>query len=145
MNELQDYIDRYYEARLSRDEERYLLRQLLNKEGQDPAADEVLAVMLASRMIPKATKRSKRAWRAQTAGIAASIALILGTGAFLIIQPHETQSFAYVSGKKTNDPDEIRKIVATQLQDIGETTDLFNHTVSADLEDIREALTSEDI
>ena len=52
---------------------------------------------------------------------------------------------AYVGGVKIEDPDEIKNIIANQLNDIGESTDLIARTVSDDFDDIREALTADDI
>lgn len=142
---LYQQIDRYFEARLSHEEERDLLRTLLKMEGQDSAADEALAVMLASRMTAKAARTRKRPRIKQIAGIAASIAVILGIGVFLIQKPRQNDTFAYVSGKKIHDPNEINNIVETQLRDIEESADLFSLTLSADLDDIRDALISDDI
>lgn len=146
INQIHEMINRFFEARLSQDEERDLLLLLLNMEGQDQIADEALAVMLATRLSPepKAKKLKRTSLRRMTA-IAASIALIFGSGALIMNHSRDTQTFAYVSGKKINDPNEIKNIVATQLQDIGESTDLFTQALSTDLEDIREALTADDI
>ncbi|MDE6741610.1 MAG: hypothetical protein K2J58_04695 [Muribaculaceae bacterium] len=138
-------IARYFEAQLSQQEERDLLRQLLKLEGQDPIADEALAVILASRAVTKATKNRKRIPRIRIACTAASIALILGLGVFLIHHHGDSQTFAYVSGKKIHDPNEIKNIILTQLSDIQESSDFFSHTVSSDLDDIREALTVDGI
>lgn len=141
---LHQQIDRYFEAQLTQQEEASLLKTLLKIEGQDPVADEALAVMLASRMPLNAARARKTPRIMQIAGIAASIALILGIGVFLIRQPRQNDSFAYVAGKKIQDPIEINNIVATQLQDIGESTGLFSQALSADLDDIREALIADD-
>ena len=138
-------IARYFEAQLSQQEERDLLRQLLKLEGQDSMADEALAVMLASRVATKATKTRKGIPRIRIACIAASIALILGFGVSLIHHPGDSQTFAYVSGKKIHDPNEIKNIIVTQLRDIQESSDCFSHTVSSDLDDIREAITIDGI
>ncbi|MDE7346836.1 MAG: hypothetical protein K2N48_08890 [Muribaculaceae bacterium] len=138
-------IARYFEAQLSQQEERDLLRQLLKLEGQDSMADEALAVMLASRVATKATKTRKGIPRIRIACLAASIALILGFGVSLIHHPGDLQTFAYVSGKKIHDPNEIKNIIVTQLSDIQESSDFFSHTVSSDLDDIREALTIDGI
>lgn len=145
MKQLQDDIERYFDAQLSQEEERDLMRTLLEMEGQDPMADEALAVMLASRLATKAIKSRKKHPLIRTAGIAASIAVIIGTGAYFMPQSGDTKTFAYVSGKKILDPNEINNIVSTQLRDIEESTDLFSQALSSDLDDIREALTADDI
>lgn len=146
MNQLKDDIDRYFEAQLSQEEERDLLRTLLKMEGQDPMADEALAVMLASRVGSKAIKRRRKIPPIiRIAGIAASIALILGIGAFHMRQSQESKTFAYVSGKKIIDRNQINNIVATQLQDMGESNEILSQTLSSDFNDIREALITDDI
>ena len=38
-------IDKYFDANTSVEEERFLLKEILQLEGKDPLADEVLAVM----------------------------------------------------------------------------------------------------
>lgn len=141
---LHQRIERFYEAQLSQEEENFLLRTLLKIEGKDPIADEALAVMLASRMSAKTTKTRKKTPAMRIAGIAASIAIILGMGIFIIHHPRQVDTFAYVSGKKIHDRNEIKNIVSTQLQDIGESTDLFSQTVATDFDDIREALTDDE-
>ena len=72
--ELYNKIDLYFEAGLSRKEEELLLRRLLPLQGSDPAVDEALAVMLASR-IPGKTSVSKKIplWRI------AAVATVWGT------------------------------------------------------------------
>lgn len=146
INQIHDMINRFFEAQLSQEEERDLLRRLLKMEGRDPIADEALAVVLASRLSPEPrAKKPKGIPLRRMAAIAASVAVIFGTGALITNHAKDTQTFAYVSGKKINDPNEIKSIVATQLKDIGESTELFTQTLSTDLEDIREALTADDI
>ena len=143
MKPLHRQIYRYFEAELTFQEESALLSELLENEGKDPLIDEALAVMLASRLTPRRKARPRLPLK-HIAGIAAAIALIIASPAILH-RPRDPQTFAYVSGKKIQDPNEIKNIVATQLRDIGESTDLFSRTLSADLDDIREALMTDDI
>lgn len=143
---LRNKIDRYFEAQLSQEEEQGLLKTLLPLEGTDPLIDEVLAVMLASRLPARAIVRKRKpGWL--VAGIAASIAAVLTVGILLHYQAPQNESpmFAYVGGVKTENPHEIMKIIDTQLNDIGEYSDMFSRTLSTDLDDIREALTADDI
>lgn len=142
---LHHQIDLFFEAKLTQHEEKALLRQLISHEGNDPTADAALAVMLASRLTPEAPVGRRRPSIKLAAGIAAAIALLISLPAILHHHHRDPQTFAYVSGKKIQDPDEIKNLVATQLRDIGESTDLFSQTLSTDLNDIREALLSEDI
>lgn len=52
---------------------------------------------------------------------------------------------AYVGGVMVDDPHEIMNIIDNQLSDIGESSEFFARTVSDDLDDIRDALNSEDL
>lgn len=146
--ELYKNIDLYFEASLSLAEEAELLRELLRFEGQDPRTDEALAVMLASRppAKPAARKKKKKPARLMV-GIAASVAVVFAIGAVIHNHSHQQDGrmFAYVGGVKIENPQEIMKIIDNQLNDIGESSDFFSRTLSTDLDDIREALISDDI
>lgn len=143
---LYQQISRFYEAQLSRQEERELLQQLLKFEGKDPAIDEALAVMLASRL-PIGPKANRNKHVRLIAGIAASAAAVLAVGILFHHRAPQNNGkmYAYVGGVKIENHHEIMKIIDTQLNDIGESSDLFSKTLSTDLDDIREALTADDI
>lgn len=146
-DELYNIIDRYFEASLTWEEEHELLNTLLPLEGSDPEIDEALAVMLASR-IPMPRVASARKPRRLMIGIAASIAVLLAIGIPLIRQARSSPDsgmIAYVAGVKVENPDEIMKIIDTQLNDIGESSELFAQTLGNELDDIRDALISEDL
>lgn len=143
MKPIHRQIHKYFEAELTPQEEKALMRELLENEGKDPVVDEALAVILASRLTPSPRVRTRLPLK-RIAGIAAAIAFMITLTALLHRSP-DPQTFAYVSGKKIQDTDKIKNIVATQLQDIGESTDLFSQTLSTDLNDIREALIADDI
>ncbi|MDE7350352.1 MAG: hypothetical protein K2N25_04745 [Muribaculaceae bacterium] len=142
--EIYKRIDLYFEAMLSRHEERQLLAELLPLEGRDRRIDEALAVMLASRFAAPVVTPVKRRPMKLIAGVAASIAVVVAAS-LIFYHPRDTQTFAYVSGMKIQDPAEINDIIATQLSDIGESTDLFSQTLSEDFDDIREALNDDDL
>lgn len=142
---LHQQIHKYFEAELTQQEEKALLKTLLKMEGKHAIADEALAVMLASRTVGKVSKTGKRITTKLIAGIAASLAIILSVGVLVFHHPQNSQTFAYVSGKKIYDHNEINNIVATQLQDIQESTGLISQTLSSDFNDIREALIADEI
>ncbi|MDE6379225.1 MAG: hypothetical protein K2L11_02035 [Muribaculaceae bacterium] len=140
-------IELYFEAQLSAEEERRLLKVLLPLEGSDPVIDDALAVMLASRIPIPAAESAGKPFRL-IFGIAASIALLIAIGIPLIrqaVSSRDSVMIAYVDGVKVEDHDEIMKIIDTQLNDIGESSELFAQTVTTDLDDIREALISDDL
>ena len=142
---LSNKIDRYFEADLSPQEERELLHQLLPLEGTDPAIDEALAVMLASRLHSAAPASGRRPWK--KVAVAAAIVTALAVGGLVHHLPPSDRSgmIAYVGGVRIENPQEIMKIIDTQLNEIGESSEFISRTVSADLDDIRDALNSEGI
>ena len=143
---LNKQIRKYFEAQLSRQEERELLRQLLARQGRHPEIDEALAVMLASRITPAAAGPRGKSPVRLIAGIAASIAALLTVGALLYTHDHgQPQTFAYIDGRRTTDPAEIKKIIDLQLADICESSEFITRTLSDDVADIRDALNNEDI
>ena len=146
-------IDLYFDAQLSRSEEKELLERLLSFKGKDMKVEEALAVMLMARnriIEPVRTVRRKskiRAWN-----IAAAVALLVATGITAVWQSSHNDSghamegmVAYIGGVKVSDHAEIMKIVDNQLNDIGECSDFFAQEVSSDLDDIRQALMIEGI
>ncbi len=144
--ELYHKIDRYFDGELSSHEERQLLKELLPLEGQDPLVDEALAVMLASRLPAKLSNRKRHPMRLM-AGIAAAVVAIFAIGVLIHYPTHSRNSgmIAYVGGEKVENPKEIMNIIDNQLSDIGESSEFFAQTVSADLDDICSALNSEGI
>ena len=137
-------IQKYFEAELTQEEEKALLKKLLRLEGHDSMADEALAVMLAARLTPTEAIIRRRTPMKLLAGVAASVAVVIGMVSILQVQ-RSARTFAYVSGVKTENQQVINDIISTQLNDIGESSGLFSQTVASDLDDIREALTAEDI
>lgn len=146
-------IDLYFDAQLSLTEEKELLERLLSFEGKDPMVEEALAVMLMAinpLVKPGRTVRPKtkiRVWN-----IAAAVALLVAAGITAVWHSSHNDSgrtmegmVAYVGGVKVSDHAEIMKIVDNQLNDIGEYSDFFAQEVSSDLDDIRQALMSEEI
>ena len=144
--ELYNIIDRYFEAQLSHEEEHELLYELLKCESRDPYMDEALAVMSASRLQAQDAAPRRRPARLLT-GIAAGVAAVLAIGALIFHQmpSRDSEMIAYVGGVRIENPQEIMNIIDTQLNDIGESSEFFTQIVSADLDDIRDALNTEDI
>ena len=139
-------IDLYFDAQLTRQEEKSLLRELLSQQGSDPRIDEALAVMLAARIAPQRKARKRQVLRkALSAAAAAAVILTAGYAIHHFADRGHGDMLAYVGGVRIKDPNEIKNIIATQLNDIGESTDLIARTVSDDFDDISEALTTDDI
>lgn len=139
-------IDLYFDAGLSAQEESSLLKELLGMQGVDPRIDEALAVMLAARVVPCVPVRKRHPLRKAVAAAAVVTAVLVAGHVFLHHSGQQDAGMvAYVAGEKVKDPEEIKNIIAIQLSDIGESTDLLAQTVSDDFDDLREALISDDI
>ncbi len=145
-------IDLYFDAQLSIKEEEELFHTLLSYRGKDPKADEALAVMLMTRK-PNALSKSSKPRRANKARIwraAAAVAVIAGACTMVLWHNEHLDSqsegmMAYIKGVKISDQTEIMKIVDEQLNDISISSELFAHTVTSDLDDIRDAFNEEEI
>lgn len=153
--DLHKMIDLYFEAQLSQSEEKELLEKLLSCKEKDRMADEALAVMLMARS-PILRKKRKKNPRTNTKryiwSVAATVALLVGIGGAALwnSSAHNQANamegmVAYVGGVRVEDREEIMEIVDNQLNDIGICSDFFAQEVSSDLDDIRQALNSEDI
>lgn len=77
-------IDKYFDANTSVEEERLLLKEVLQLEGKDPLADEVLAVMGYARNKP-IKHRIPQIWK--IAGIAAAV-IAIGIGGISLFRPY---------------------------------------------------------
>ncbi len=145
-------IDLYFDAQLSITEEEQLFHRLLSHKGEDPKADEALAVMLMTRK-PSALSKSSKPQRANKARIwraAAAVAVIAGACTMALWHgghsaSHSKGMMAYIGGVKISDQTEIMKIVDDQLNDISISSELMAQTVSSDLDDIRDAFNEEGI
>ncbi len=155
-------IDLYFEAQLSHSEEDELFSILLAFKGDDMKVKEALAVMLMARnpsMMDAQHRHSARnphlgermsRLRIIKRGVSAAMIILLSTTALLYHFHHNAgveieEMMAYVGGVKVNDHSEIMKIVDDQLNDISASSELFSQTISADLDDIRNAFNEEGI
>ena len=157
--DIHSLIDRYFGGELSAEEERALLALLLEQSGEDPEAEEALAVMTCTRMLsadtvgkrsvrPEKPRRRSMAWR----GIAAAVGIAIATAGILFLiksgaagQPIQESDIAYVDGVRIDNQDEIMKIVAGQLDDLSLASAEIRMEVTGDLDDIRNVLNMDGI
>ena len=156
---IHELIDRFFEGELSADEERALLALLIEHAEGDPEAEEALAVMTCTRILPhntagketgrqKASRRHSMLWR----GVAAAAVIATTTAGILFLtrsegvrQPIQEMTIAYVDGVRIENRDEIMKIVAGQLDDLSLASAEIRMEVTGDLDDIRNALNMDGI
>lgn len=159
--DLNSMIDLYFDALLSAAQEEELYRALLACEDADEKQKEALAVMTMARMQyahvsrVSASPRSVRPvrWRRRRLVAVAAAAVVIAIGTefiFRTLLSDNTSGFsgdmvAFVGGKKVANPSVIMKIVDTQLNDIGESSEFLDLEIASDLEDIREALNNDGI
>ena len=137
-------ITKYFEAETSVEEEQLLLKKVLQLEGKDPLADEVLAVMGYARYKPIKVSnphRFSQIWK--ISGIAAAvIAIGIGGVSFMSTLSDETENecYAYVNGVRIENQAHISHLIQQQLGEVSEAGESVEESISTDLEDMRNAL-----
>lgn len=136
-------IDKYFDANTSVEEERFLLKEVLQLEGKDPLADEVLAVMGYARN--KLIKhRIPQIWK--IAGIAAAV-IAIGIGGISFISTVSdgtgNECYAYINGVRIENQTDISHLIQQQLGEISEADESMEESISNDLEDMSNALNLE--
>lgn len=143
IEELHKEIERYFEGESSVAEERALRRALLEmRPGDDPLADEALAVMgfgaLSGVSAPK-TRQRKGWWRvASAAAVVAGLALFLSL-TFRLASSDSQECFAYVGGERIENEEFVRNLMMEQLNDIQEARTDVDDQINTDFEDFRTA------
>ena len=153
IEDLHRNIDLYFDAQLSLAEEDRLFKSLLSFKGDDSKVEEALAVMLRTRMEKRPsglqTGKTRSRLRPLYAAAAALIAVVCISALWQRTGIDNSGNMegmvAYVGGVKVSDRSEIMKIIDDQLNEIGESSELFAQTVSSDLDDIRDALNDDGI
>lgn len=136
-------IDKYFDANTSVEEERLLLKKVLQLEGKDPLTDEVLAVMGYARNKP-IKHRIPQIWK--IAGIAAAV-IAIGIGGISFISTVSdgtgNECYAYINGVRIENQTDISHLIQQQLGEISEADESMEESISNDLEDMSNALNLE--
>lgn len=132
--ELEQLIDRYFEGETSIEEEQMLQHALADCPWHSDAIDEARFTMgyfVTHRQ--EAHRSSKRNYRRQLIGIAASIAVILAAGGYALWhhqQPNDV-CIAYVNGMVVKDNDKVMALVASDMSKMDNAADAMTNQLSS--------------
>ena len=134
-DELEQLINRYFDGETSVQEEQILQEALAHCPWSSATIDEARFTMgyfIAHRQ--EAQRASKKNFRRQLIGIAASIAIILAVGGYALWHNHQQQDevcIAYVNGMVVDDNDKVMALVANDLSKIDNATNAMTHQLSS--------------
>ena len=134
-DELEQLINRYFDGETSVQEEQILQEALAHCPWSSATIDEARFTMgyfIAHRQ--EAQRTSKKNFRRQLIGIAASIAIILAVGGYALWHNHQQQDevcIAYVNGMVVDDNDKVMALVANDLSKIDNAANAMTHQLSS--------------
>jgi hypothetical protein len=132
--ELEQLINRYFDGETSIQEEQMLRETLADCPWSSETIDEARFTMgyfVAHRY--EAQRVSKRNYRHQLIGIAASIAVILAAGGYALWhqqQPNDV-CIAYVNGKVVEDNDKVMALVANDMSKMDNAANAMTNQLSS--------------
>lgn len=133
-------IEKYFEGETTVEEERTLLEALLSYPPGDDEVDEALAVMGYTRQ-QQARQRVSRSRVFLKIASAAAILIIAVIGISVYFSETRLSAsescYAYIGGELIENEAVIDKIIASQLEEIGEVSDSVNLQIDNDLIDFR--------
>lgn len=138
--ELEQLINRYFDGETSVQEEQMLRETLADCPWSSEVIDEARFTMgyfVAHRKAEQQT--SKKSYRRQVIGIAASIAIILAIGIPAMYQSWfapQPQCIAYVNGKVIDNDDAVMALIASDLSKMEDAS----NSMAAQLQSLGEAL-----
>ena len=142
--ELEQLIQRYFDATTTSAEETLLRRELARPEAQAPSADEaraVLGLFAAQRKRHTARRHSRsRIWAA-----AAGVALLLAAGGSFVAQRDaatQASYIAYVDGDVITDSQHVLDMMRSDLDDLRDASVSVDDAIAADLEQVFNAIHS---
>lgn len=132
--ELEQLINRYFDGKTSVQEEQMLRETLADCPWSSELIDEARFTMgyfIAHRKAEQQT--SKKSYRRQVIGIAASIAIIIAAGGYALW--HQQQSddicIAYVNGRVVQDNDKVMTLVANDLSKMDNAANAMTNQLSS--------------
>ena len=132
--ELEALIEQYFEGMTSLEQEDAMRQCLAHCPWSSEAIDDARMVMGYFAAHSKQHRRSvSRSMRQGIIGIAASIAVILAVGGYVLW--HQSQPgdmcIAYVNGKVVNDNDKVMALVANDMSKMDDATDAMTNQLSS--------------
>lgn len=132
--ELEQLINRYFDGETSIQEEQMLRETLADCPWNSETIDEARFTMGYFVAHRHETQRvSKRNYRRQLIGIAASIAVILAAGGYTLWhqqQPNDV-CIAYVNGKVVEDNDKVMALVANDMSKMDNAANAMTNQLSS--------------
>ena len=132
--ELEQLINSYFDGKTSVQEEQMLRETLADCPWSSELIDEARFTMgyfIAHRKAEQQT--SKKSYRRQVIGIAASIAIIFAAGGYALW--HQQQSddicIAYVNGRVVQDNDKVMTLVANDLSKMDNAANAMTNQLSS--------------
>ena len=132
--ELEALIEQYFEGMTSLEQEDAMRQCLAHCPWSSEAIDDARMVMGYFAAHSKQQQRSvTRSMRQGIIGIAASIAVILAVGGYVLW--HQSQPgdmcIAYVNGTVVNDNDKVMALVANDMSKMDDATDAMTNQLSS--------------
>lgn len=132
--ELEALIERYFEGMTSLEQEDAMRQCLAHCPWSSEAIDDARMVMGYFAAHSKRHRRSvSSGMRQSIIGIAASIAVILAVGGYVLW--HQSQPddmcIAYVNGTVVNDNDKVMALVANDMSKMDDATDAMTNQLSS--------------
>jgi hypothetical protein len=132
--ELEALIERYFEGLTSLEQEDAMRQCLAHCPWSSEAIDDAHMVMGYFAAQSAQQRRSvSRSMRQGFIGIAASIAVILAVGGYILwhqSQPNDV-CIAYVNGKVVNGDDQVMAMVTADLDKLNDATDAMTNQLSS--------------
>ena len=132
--ELEQLIDRYFDGETSIQEEQMLREALADCPWSSEAIDEARFTMgyfVAHRQ--EAQRASKRNYRRQLIGIAASIAIILAVGGYALWHQQQPSDvcIAYVNGNVVEDNNKVMALIANDMSKMDNAANAMTDQLSS--------------
>ena len=132
--ELEQLIDRYFDGETSIQEEQILREALADCPWSSEAIDEARFTMgyfVAHRQ--EAQRASKRNYRRQLIGIAASIAIILAVGGYALWHQQQPSDvcIAYVNGNVVEDNNKVMALIANDMSKMDNAANAMTDQLSS--------------
>ena len=142
INQLEAMIDRYFECDLTEAEERQLLHELAVTSHRSVAIDEArftmgfLGVGMERHLKRKRSATLKRTWHVAAV---AMVALVAGSGIYLLNARPSGECHAYVNGKLIDHDEQVMSMIKNDMSSLGEASTSIDNNMLEQLSIMGEA------